>query len=90
MLAEVKEYLNYSVDEDVTALTQHITDGKARLQSLTGTVLDFEVNIFAKELLKNYVRYAVNHGAEYFEENFASEILRLQLLEGVGRLESKD
>ena len=90
MLAEIKEYLNYSVDEDVTALTQHITDGKARLQSLTGTVLDFEVNIFAKELLKNYVRYAVNHGAEYFEENFASEILRLQLLEGVGRLESKD
>lgn len=90
MLAEVKEYLNYSVDEDVTALIQHITDGKARLQSLTGTVLDFEVNIFAKELLKNYVRYAVNHGAEYFEENFAGEILRLQLLEGVGRLESKD
>ena len=90
MLAEIKEYLNYSVDEDVTALNQHISDGTARLQSLTGTVLDFEVNIFAKELLKNYVRYAVNHGAEYFEENFASEILRLQLLEGVGRLESKD
>ena len=89
MLAEIKEYLNYSVDEDVTALNQHIIDGKARLQSLTGTVLDFEVNIFAKELLKNYVRYAVNHGAEYFEENFASEILRLQLLEGVGRLETQ-
>ena len=40
-----------------------------------------------KELLFNRVRYAYNNALEYFESNFANEILRLQLQKGVEVLE---
>lgn len=83
LINEIKDYLRYSEDEDTTALPMYISDGKARIKSLTGTEIDYATDIYAKELLKNYVRFAVNNGAEYFEESFKAEILRLQLQEGV-------
>ena len=84
-----KEQLKYGINED-DDLKEYIQEGIYYIENLTGTTIDFNENLFARTLLRDYVRYAVNHGAEYFEENFAGEILRLQLLEGVGRLESKD
>lgn len=83
LINEIKDYLRYSEDEDTTALSMYISDGKARIKSLTGTEIDYSTDAYAKELLKNYVRFAVNNGAEYFEESFQAELLRLQLQEGV-------
>ena len=52
-----------------------------------GADIDFTKNLEMKELLFNRVRYAYNNAIEYFESNFAHEILRLQLQEGVKKLE---
>lgn len=84
----IKSYLKYS-DDETEDLKQYINTGIARLEGLTGTTLDFVNNVFAYELLINYVRYAVNNALEYFEANFQGELLRLQLLEGVKANELK-
>ena len=40
----------------------------------------------AASLLLDYCRYSYNNASEYFEENFARELLRLQLQVGVSEL----
>ena len=77
-----KEQLKYGINED-DDLTEYIQEGIYYLEKLTGTKLDFKENLFARTLLRDYVRYAINNATEYFEVNFQSEILRLQLLEAV-------
>jgi len=44
----------------------------------------------AASLLLDYCRYTHNNASEYFEENFARELLRLQLQVGVGELDAVD
>lgn len=56
-----------------------ISRGEAFLNDLAGIPLDFEVEGLAKTLLLEYCRYDYNNAVEYFEQNFASQILRLQL-----------
>lgn len=84
--AEFKEMLKYTIDDD-DDLTNYIFEGIAYIEDLTGTEIDFEKNLVAKTILRNYVRYSVNNATEYFEENFGKEIMRLQLTEGVGQLD---
>lgn len=85
MLNEIKKYLSITwQDEDIDSkLEMLLAQSKAAITSLTGTVIDFETNQEAKELLFNRVRYAYNNALEYFETNFQKEILRLQLREAV-------
>lgn len=83
MLAEVKEYLKITWNDEDYNLTSIIDRGKSNLEELTGTTLDFTLNNQAKSLLLDYCRYAYNNALEYFEENFSKEILRLQLKEAV-------
>lgn len=75
-----KEQLKYGINEE-DDLKVYIQEGIYYLEKLTGTTLDFEENLFARTLLRDYVRYAINNANEYFEVNFQSEILRLQFLE---------
>ena len=77
-----KEQLKYGINEE-DDLKVYIQEGIYYLEKLTGTTLDFEENLFARTLLRDYVRYAINNANEYFEVNFQSEILRLQFLEAV-------
>lgn len=77
-----KEQLKYGINED-DDLKEYIQEGIYYLEKLTGTTLDFEENLFARTLLRDYVRYSINNANEYFEVNFQSEILRLQFLEAV-------
>ena len=83
MLQTVKDYLKITwADED--AHIQGIIDrGQAKLNDLTGAELDFEADGPPKTLLLDYCRYVYNNASEYFEENFARELLRLQLQEGI-------
>lgn len=87
MLEEVKQALKITWNDEDINLNTIIERGKNRLQNLTGTVMDFDLNFQARELLINFCRYDYNNSAEYFEENFQKEILRLQLMEGVNALE---
>ena len=83
MLEELKFNLGIiDVTQDAD-LEKIILRGKAHLQGLSGVTLDFETEGLAKSLCLDYCRYLFNNATEYFEENFKSEILRLQLQSAV-------
>lgn len=86
MLDAVKDYLKITWDDEDAALLSIIERGKAYLNDLTGAELDFDVAGPPRSLLLDYCRYVYNNASEYFEENFASELLRLQLQAGVSEL----
>lgn len=89
LLDEIKDYLRLTGDDGNAILESTILRGKAKLEGLTGTTLDFEVEGLPKSLLFDYVRYAYNNASEYFEENFQREILRLQLQSAVKEIEEQ-
>ncbi len=79
MLQAVKDYLKITWDDEDALLLSIIERGKAYLNDLTGAELDFDSNGPARSLLLDYCRYVYNNASEYFEENFAAKILRVQL-----------
>lgn len=85
LLTAVKGYLRISWDDEDSGLNALITRGKDYLNNLTGAELDYTSGL-PLSLLLDFCRYSYNNASEYFEENFASEILRLQLQTGVANL----
>ena len=90
MLQAVKTYLKITWDDEDGSLQTIIERGKAYLNDLVGAELDFDVAGPPRSLLLDYCRYVYNNASEYFEENFASELLRLQLQMGVKALGSSE
>ena len=88
MLDAVKDYLKITWDDEDAALLSIIERGKAYLNDLAGVELNFNVAGPPRSLLLDYCRYVYNNASEYFEENFARELLRLQLQVGVGELDA--
>lgn len=86
MLQAVKDYLKITWDDEDASLQAIIERGKAYLNDLTGSELDFDVAGPPRSLLLDYCRYVYNNASEYFEENFARELSRLQLRMGVKAL----
>lgn len=87
LLDDVKNYLRITGNDEDADLTKRISRGKAKLEGLTGTPLDFEVEGLVNSLLLDYCRYDYNNASEYFLENFSSEILQLQLQSAVKEIE---
>ena len=83
MLQAVKDYLKVTWNDEDSHIQGIIDRGQAYLNDLTGAELDFEADGPPKTLLLDYFRYVYNNASEYFEENFAKELLRLQLQEGI-------
>lgn len=85
LISELKTNLliNWEDEEIEKKLKQSLDGAKAHIESLTGTKLDFEKDIFAKNLLMNCARYYYNNVPEFFEDNFQKEILRIQFLEAL-------
>ena len=84
---EIKRHLAITWDDEDTNLTirDYIIDGQNHLMGLCGDFsIDFNTDIDAKKLLKEYCRYARNFSIEAFNHNFADDILRLQLKYAVG------
>lgn len=79
VLQAVKDYLKITWNDEDAHIQGIINRGQAYLNDLTGAELDFEADGPPKTLLLDYCRYVYNNASEYFEENFAREILRLQL-----------
>jgi hypothetical protein len=78
MLEEIKRRLNITWDYDNEEVEELIEEGKIFIISRVGEV-DFDVDILASRLLKEYCRYAWNGSVAYFEQNFRSDILNLQI-----------
>jgi len=87
LLDEVKDYIKTD-DEDIT-VSALIERGKKYLCRLTGTTLDFDEDDLPKQLLLDYCRYTVNNALEFFQGNFATDILFLSLQEGIKVMESE-
>ena len=79
LLELVKEELRITWDDEDTRLISMIERAKASLNKLMGIELDYEKPGPAQDLLLARCRYDYNNALEYFEQNFAQEILRLQL-----------
>jgi len=91
MLEEIKEdALDVTWNDEDAKIQRIIDSGKAKLEELAGGTLDFTVEGLPKSLLKNYCRYAYNNAAEYFEENFHQQIIRLQITEGIKSVPEDD
>jgi len=86
LLQEVKNYLKITWEEEDAHIQGIINRGQAYLNVLTGAELDFEAEGPPKALLLDYCRYTYNNASEYFEENYAKELLRLQLQAGIDTL----
>lgn len=79
MLDRIKRELRILGDDENAIVQDLIEDGKASLNSIVGKELDYEADGLARKLLKDYCRYDYNNAVEFFESNFQSEIIRLQL-----------
>lgn len=83
LIDELRDNLGITGAAQDAALNAAITRGSAYLNELAGVVLDFTAEGLPKSLLLDFCRYAFNNATEYFEENFAKEILRMQLQSAV-------
>lgn len=84
---EIKRHLAITWDDETTNQTirDYIIDGQNHLMTLCGDFsIDFNTDINAKRLLKEYCRYARNFSIEAFNHNFADDIMRLQIKYAVG------
>ena len=79
LLADVKDYLHITWNDEDTAINKIILESKQYLNEKLGTVVNFNEDLVALGLLKDYCRYVRNYSKEYFEKNFLNEILNLQL-----------
>lgn len=83
LINELRDNLGITGNTQDVVLTAAINRGTAYLNDLAGVTLDFTVDGLPKSLLLDFCRYAYNNATEYFEENFAKEILRMQLQSAV-------
>lgn len=78
LLKQVKQRLNITWSYDDEQIDDMIKEGKVYLIDRVGD-LDFEKDISAIRLLKEYCRYSWNGSASSFENDFKSDIINLQL-----------
>lgn len=80
-LDAVKTYLNITWQDAATdaKITGYIQRGMTRLQKIAGVSLDFTAEDQPRMLLLDYCRYANAQALEMFEQNFAAELLDLNL-----------
>lgn len=79
VIDEVKEELRITWDNEDSRISKLVERAMNYLNNLVGAELDYTLQDDAKELLLNYCRYSYNNALEYFEENFMTEITRIQL-----------
>lgn len=90
LLEQIKGYLKITWNDEDTEIQSIIQRGQNYLNDVTCVELDFNAEAQPKSLLFDYCRYAQNNALEYFEANFQTEILRLQLKVGISTLEVED
>ena len=79
LLERLKERLKITWDDEDILLINILERAEKSLNALMGVELNYNIPGPAQELLLERCRYDYNNALEYFEQNFAQEILRLQL-----------
>ena len=79
LLEQLKERLKITWDDEDILLINILELAEKSLNALMGVELNYNTPGPAQELLLERCRYDYNNALEYFEQNFAREILRLQL-----------
>ena len=79
LLERLKERLKITWDDEDILLINMLERAEKSLNALMGVELNYNTPGPAQELLLERCRYDYNNALEYFEQNFAREILRLQL-----------
>lgn len=79
LLADVKDYLHITWGDEDDSVNKLILEAKQYLKEKLGTAVNYNKDLVALGLLKDYCRYVRNYSKEYFEKNFVNELLHLQL-----------
>ena len=79
LLERLKERLKITWDDEDILLINMLERAEKSLNALMGVELNYNTPGPAQELLLERCRYDYNNALEYFEQNFAREIFRLQL-----------
>lgn len=80
LLADVKNYLNITWDDDATdnKVRGMIAAGAAYLDKKLGRPADYEADGLPRSLLFDYVRYTRDSALDVYENNYISLILSAQ------------
>ena len=79
LLDDVKEALAITWDEEDNHIVKLIGSSVYYINDLVGAELNLVVNLTARELVINRIRYEYNNALDQFEENFYRELSRLIL-----------
>lgn len=86
LLAELKDVLKITWNEEDTHLNSILDKGKAYLFGLTNASFDFSKELTPKDLLLERCRYVYNNAGDEFEKNYKNELSRLILDVSIGRV----
>ncbi|HDR6246167.1 TPA: hypothetical protein QCU24_003952 [Bacillus cereus] len=79
LLGEVKEALAITWVEEDNHIVKLIGSSVYYINDLVGAELDLTVNLTARELVINRIRYEYNNALDQFEDNFEKPLSRLIL-----------
>lgn len=79
LLDEVKEALAITWNEEDSNIIKLINRSVYYINDLVGVELDLKVNLSARELVVNRIRYEYNNALDQFETNFEQPLSRLIL-----------
>lgn len=79
LLEDVKHELAITWDEEDNDIVKLIDRSVYYINDLVGTELDLTVNLSARELVINRIRYEYNNALDSFESNFRQPLSRLIL-----------
>ncbi|TKH73969.1 hypothetical protein FC686_21765 [Bacillus cereus] len=79
LLDEVKHVLAITWTEEDNNIIKLIDRSIYYINDLVGAVLDLKVNLVARELVINRIRYEYNNALDQFETNFEQPLSRLIL-----------
>ncbi|MET3203102.1 UNVERIFIED_ORG: hypothetical protein ABID75_006088 [Bacillus proteolyticus] len=79
LLDDVKEALAITWDEEDNNIVKLIDRSVYYINDLVGVELDLKVNLSARELVINRIRYEYNNALDQFEINFEQPLSRLIL-----------
>lgn len=79
LLDDVKHALAITWTEEDNNIVKLIDRSVYYINDLVGAVLDLKVNLVARELVINRIRYEYNNALDQFESNFFQPLSRLTL-----------
>lgn len=79
LLDEVKEALAITWNEEDSNIIKLIDRSVYYINDLVGVELDLKVNLSARELVINRIRYEYNNALDQYENNFEQPLSRLIL-----------